>query len=68
MPYIISKKGSRWVVKNKETGKVKGTHKSRFNALKQMRLLYMVESGKKPTGKPSTLKKRKKKTPHYKTS
>ena len=62
MPYSIGKEGSKWVVKNKETGDIKGTHPNRIKALKQMRLLYMVESGKKPTGKKSILKK----TSHYK--
>lgn len=49
MPYDIRKKGSKWETYNKDTGEVKGTHVSREKAVKQMRLLYMVKSGKEPT-------------------
>lgn len=56
MPYQIEKGEDKFVVVNKTTGKVKGTHDSRKKALRQMRLLYMVEGGKSPTGKASTLK------------
>ena len=51
MPYDIAKRGNKWVTYNKETGDVKGTHADRQSAVKQMRLLYMVKSGKEPTGK-----------------
>ncbi len=51
MPYAIEKRGSKWEVVNKETGKAHGTHPSREKALKQMRLLYMVEGGGKPRSK-----------------
>lgn len=61
MPYSITKSGSKWVVKNKHTGHIKGTHTSKEKALRQMRVLYMVESGKKPTGKKS-------RTSHYQHS
>ena len=40
MPWIISKEGSKWLVKNKETGRVAGTHPSKENATKQLRALY----------------------------
>jgi len=55
MPYEISEQDGKWVVKNKNTGKVHGTHDSRKGAVRQMRLLYMIEGGKKPTGAKSTL-------------
>lgn len=64
MPYSIQKKGNKFVVKNTETGDVKGTHKTKMGAKKQVRLLYMIKGGKKPTGKKSNLRK---KTVHYKT-
>jgi len=51
MPYSIRKKGNKYIVLNKETGKVKGTHTSRHKAIAQMRLLYGIEGGMKPTGK-----------------
>lgn len=49
MPYKIEKKGSKYLVINKDTGKVKGTHPSKDKATKQMRLLYGIEKGWKPT-------------------
>ena len=51
MPYKIVKRGSKFVVINTETGKVKGRHSSRAKAEAQRRLLYGVEHGWKPTGK-----------------
>ena len=45
MPYDIKKRNNKWVVVNKNNGKVKGTHDSELKAIKQMRLLYAVESG-----------------------
>ena len=51
MPYAIRKKGNKWLVVNKDTGKVKGTHDSKEKAEAQVRLLYGVEHGWKPTGK-----------------
>jgi hypothetical protein len=47
MPYAIRKDGSRWITYNKDTGDVKGKHSTREKAIKQMRLLYMVENDKK---------------------
>jgi len=45
MPYAIRKRGNKWVVVNKETGKVKGTHETREKALRHLRALYVnVES------------------------
>lgn len=55
MPWDIRRKGDKWVTYNSETGEVSGTHDSRKKAVKQMRLLYMVKSGKEPTGKKSTM-------------
>lgn len=40
MPYAVRKRGNKWVVVNKETGKVKGTHDSRESAMRQLRALY----------------------------
>ena len=51
MPYSVERHGDKYVTKNQETGKVKGTHDSKRKALRQMRLLYMIESGKKPASK-----------------
>jgi hypothetical protein len=42
---------------NTETGKIKGRHSSKEKALRQMRLLYMIESGKKPTFSTSAMKR-----------
>lgn len=50
MPYAIYKRGEKWVVINTETKDVKGTHASKIKAQRQMRLLYGVEHGWKPTG------------------
>ena len=52
MPYEIKKKGTGYVVVNKETGKEhskKGIPKTR--AEKQMKLLYGIEHGMIPKGK-----------------
>ncbi len=52
MPYKVEARDDKWVVLNTETGKVKGTHESKKKALRQMRLLFGIESGTfKPTGK-----------------
>jgi hypothetical protein len=50
MPYKIVKSGSGFGVANSDTGKMHSKHTTKEKAMKQMRLLYMVESGKKPTG------------------
>jgi hypothetical protein len=49
MPYAIKKVGSKFKVINKNTGKVHGTHSTKAKALSQMRLLYGIEKGWKPT-------------------
>jgi hypothetical protein len=49
MPYNIVKEGNKFVVKNSKTGKVHGTHPTRAKAESQMRLLYGIEKGWKPT-------------------
>lgn len=49
MPYDVKKQGNKYVTYNTETGDVKGTHDTREKAMKQLRLLYMVKSGKEPT-------------------
>lgn len=46
MPYELMKQGNSWCVKNKETGEIKGKHSDKIKAMKQMRLLYMVEDKK----------------------
>ena len=51
MPYTIRKKGNVWLTVNTETGKIKGTHRTKKLAEAQRRLLYGVEHGWKPTGK-----------------
>lgn len=51
MPYKIIKKKRKWYVYNKDTGKLKGTHTTREKAEAQVRLLYGVEHGWKPTNK-----------------
>uniref|UniRef100_A0A6M3Y5V3 Uncharacterized protein n=1 Tax=viral metagenome TaxID=1070528 RepID=A0A6M3Y5V3_9ZZZZ len=49
MPYnIIKKQKDKYVVVNKETGDVKGTHNTYEKAVKQMRLLYGVKHGMVP--------------------
>jgi len=50
-PYGLYKKGSQFVVKNQQTGHVKGTHASRENAMRQFRLLEGIAHGWKPTGR-----------------
>ena len=57
MPYSLTKQGSKWIVKNKDTGDVKGTHDSYAKALRQFRLLEAVKRGWKPTGAKSKLKR-----------
>ena len=51
MPYTIVKKNKKWYVYNKESGKLKGKHTSRLKAEAQVRLLYGVEHGWKPSKK-----------------
>ena len=53
MPYAIRERNDKFVVVNTDTGQVKGTHDSRIKAERQMRLLYGIEHGWKPTGKPA---------------
>ena len=53
MPYSIEKREDKWVVINTETKKVKGTHDSKIKAIRQKNLLYGVEHGWEPTGKPA---------------
>ena len=48
MPYAVHKRGDQWVTINSETGDIKGRHKTKEKAQKQMRLLYMVGHGGKP--------------------
>ena len=40
MPWEAQKRGSKWVVVSKESGKVKGTHGSKAEADAQVRALY----------------------------
>jgi len=40
MPYAIKKRGSKYVVVNKESGRVFGEHSSKSKAMKQLRALY----------------------------
>lgn len=41
IPYKVEKRGDKFVVVNKDTGKVMGTHPTRAVAVKQMRALYV---------------------------
>ena len=50
-PYGIFRSGSQFVVKNKQTGSVKGRHASREKAMRQFRLLEMVAHGGHPRGR-----------------
>ena len=53
MPYDLIKRGSGYIVKNKETGKEYSKHAiPKKNAEAQKRLLQAVEHGFKPTGPP----------------
>ena len=45
MPYILRKKGNKYVVINKATGQSKGVSDSKAMAIKHMRALYAAESG-----------------------
>lgn len=51
MPYQIKKVKDKWIVVNKETGKLKGTHDTYKKAVAQMRLLYGIEHGLIPRKK-----------------
>ncbi|MHC4464630.1 MAG: hypothetical protein ACYS30_24840 [Planctomycetota bacterium] len=50
MPYGIRKRGNKFVVINTTTDNVKGTHRSRAGAQRQLNLLRGVEHGWQPTG------------------
>jgi len=43
LPYKAQKRGSKWVVVNKHSGKVMGTHDSEKKAQAQVRALYANE-------------------------
>lgn len=49
MPYELRRKGNRWQVVNKETGKVYSTT-SKSKAENQLRLLKSIEKGYTKTG------------------
>lgn len=51
MPYKIEKQGRKFVVINKDTGKIKGTHDTKEKAVAQLRLLYAIEEGLNPRRK-----------------
>lgn len=40
MPWAVRAKGGKYVVVNKDTGRVMGTHSSRAKALRQLRAIY----------------------------
>ena len=55
MPWKVKGTG---VYKKTATGwELESKHDSRIKAIRKLRLLYMIESGKKPTGKKSTLER-----------
>ncbi len=49
MPWNVRPKGSKWETYNTDTGDVKGTHDTKEEALRQMRLLYHIKGGGKLT-------------------
>ena len=49
MPYELKRSGNKWIVRNKDTGSIKGRHTSKAKAEKQRRLLYMIKRGGTPT-------------------
>jgi hypothetical protein len=49
MPFEISKKGMCYSVVNTDTGRAHSKCSTKANAMKQMKLLYGVESGWKPS-------------------
>lgn len=53
MPYSIYEQNGKWILKNTDTGQVKGTHKSKADAEAQERLLNAVKHNPsfKPRGK-----------------
>ena len=51
MPYGIRKRGNKFVLYNRNTGDVNGTHSSRAGAERQRRLLEGIKHGWHPTGK-----------------
>ncbi len=51
MPYICKTNKNKFELVNKDTGKKHGTHDDLHSCIKQMRLLYGIEGGMKPTGK-----------------
>lgn len=52
MPYkLIRHRDGTASVKNAKTGKIHASHVPLKNAIAQMRLLYLIESGKTPRGK-----------------
>lgn len=53
MPYGIREEDGTWVVYNKDDGDIKGRHKSKIKAQRQINLLRAVEHGWEPTGKPA---------------
>lgn len=53
MPYAIREDDGKFVVYNKDTGDVKGTHDSKIKAQRQVNLLRAVEEGWEPTGAPA---------------
>lgn len=49
MPYVIFKSDGKFGVKNAMTGVVHSYHTTQDKAKKQMRLLYAIDHGFKPT-------------------
>lgn len=48
MPFSIERRGDKWIVRNEETGDVKGTHDSEEKAKSQLRLLNAIKHGFTP--------------------
>ncbi len=47
MPFAVRKRGNKWVVISKSSGRVLGTHKTKKKAIKQLRAVYANYNRKK---------------------
>ena len=47
MPFKVRKKGNKWVVVSKTSGRVLGTHSTKKSAVRQLRAIYANYYGKK---------------------
>lgn len=47
MPFAIRKRGNKYVVVSKESGRVLGTHKTKKSAVRQLKAIYANYNRKK---------------------